>query len=165
MSSLACLEIRSRNEEATNCTCCVFFGIITFYLFLNCFSMGVSDDLKYVCCHRLYACINTQKLKGLDSREITSLPEIKKVIYMASHFNHRRKWTVCSSQEPFAYNESFLSSRHDSYSQFPWSLLGTLGTMTPFCVLNTKINALQIRSLADYANETTNVYVVVNFLL
>ena len=37
--------------------------------------------------------------------------------------------------------------------------------MTPFCVLNTKINALQIRSLADYANETTNVYVVVNFLL
>ena len=26
----------------------------------------------------------------LDSREITSLPEIKKVIYMARHFNHRR---------------------------------------------------------------------------
>ena len=35
--------------------------------------------------------------------------------------------------------------------------------MTPFCVLNTKINALQIRSLATYANETTKVYVVVNF--
>ena len=35
--------------------------------------------------------------------------------------------------------------------------------MTPFCVLNTKINALQIRTLAACANETTNVYVVVNF--
>ena len=42
------------------------------------------------------------------------------------------------------------------------SFLG-LGTMTPFCVLNTKINALQIRTLAACANETTNVYVVVNF--
>ena len=118
------------------------------YLLFICFwidfSMGVSDDLKYVCCHRLYACINTQKLKGLDSKEITSLPEIKKVIYMASYFNHRRKWTVCSSQDPFAYNESLLRSCNDSYSEFPWSSLGTLGTMTPFCLLNTKINALQI---------------------
>ena len=30
-------------------------------------------------------------VQGLDSREITSLPDIKKVIYMARHFNHRRK--------------------------------------------------------------------------
>ena len=37
------------------------------------------------------ACINTRKFKGLDSREITSSPEIKKVIYMARHFNHRQK--------------------------------------------------------------------------
>ena len=28
---------------------------------------------------------------GFDSREITSLPDIKKVTYMARHFNHRRK--------------------------------------------------------------------------
>ena len=35
--------------------------------------------------------INTRKLKGLDSSEITSLSEIKKVIYMARHFNHHRK--------------------------------------------------------------------------
>ena len=46
------------------------------------------------------------KIQGLDSREITSLPEIKKVIYMAHYFNHRRKLTACSSQDPFAYNES-----------------------------------------------------------
>ena len=46
------------------------------------------------------------KIQGLDSREITSLPEIKKVIYMAHYFNYRRKLTACSSQDPFAYNES-----------------------------------------------------------
>ena len=44
-----------------------------------------------VCRRRLYVCINTRKFKGLDSREITSLPEIKNVIYIALHFNHRRK--------------------------------------------------------------------------
>ena len=69
----------------------VFFRIFTFYLFLNWFSTRVSDARKYVCSLRLYACINTRKFKGLDSREIASLPEIKKVIYMALHFNHRRK--------------------------------------------------------------------------
>ena len=35
--------------------------------------------------------LNTRKLKGLDSSEITSLSEIKKVIYMARHFNHHRQ--------------------------------------------------------------------------
>ena len=35
--------------------------------------------------------INTRKFKGLDSSEITSLPDIEKVIYTARHFNHRRK--------------------------------------------------------------------------
>ena len=58
-----------------------------------------------VCGRRLYACINTRKFKGLDSREITSLPEIKKVIYIAvisiiaeskSHAHHKT----------FAYNKS-----------------------------------------------------------
>ena len=68
-----------------------FIDIDTFYLFLNWFSTNVSDDWKYVCGRRLYACINTEKFKGLDSREITSLPDIEKVIYMARLFNHRRK--------------------------------------------------------------------------
>ena len=85
----------------------VFFRISTFYLFLNWFSTRVSDDRKYVCGRRLYVCINSQKFRGLDSRKITSLPEIKKKkIYLGRHFNYRRKWTACSSQEPFAYNES-----------------------------------------------------------
>ena len=55
-----------------------FIDIDTFYLFLNWFSTRVSDDWKSVCGRRLYACINTRKFKGLDSREITSLPVIKK---------------------------------------------------------------------------------------
>ena len=29
----------------------------------------------------------------------------QKVIYMARHFNHRLKYTACSSQDAFAYNE------------------------------------------------------------
>ena len=124
----------------------------------------VSDDRKYVCGRRLYACINTRKFKGLDSREITPLPEIKKVIYMARHFNHRLKYTACSSQDAFAYNERpsqlltkekgrdesfqvrfdlpFLPTRLTAPGsprmQFPRSPLGTPGTMTLFCVLNTE---------------------------
>ena len=89
--SYACLEIRSRREEAINSiqnriySLEVFFFVFTpyfidvdtFYLFLNWFSTLVSDDREYVCCRRLYACINTRKLKGLDSGEITSLPRKK----------------------------------------------------------------------------------------
>ena len=81
--SLACLEIRSRNEEGINSTrnriyslkffTSYFIDVDTFYLFLNCFSTSVSVDQKYVCGRRLYACINKRKLKGLDSREITSI--------------------------------------------------------------------------------------------
>ena len=101
--SLACLKIRSRNEEAINSTrnkmdllakcffTSYFIDVDTFYLFLNWFSTRVSNDWKYICGCRLYACIKTRKFKGLDSREITSLPQIKKVIKRARHFNHRWK--------------------------------------------------------------------------
>ena len=44
-----------------------------------------------LCGSRLYACKNTRKFKGFDSREITSLPDIEQVIYMPRHFNHRLK--------------------------------------------------------------------------
>ena len=106
--SVACLEIRSRNEEAIYSTrnriyflqvfTSYFIDVDTFFLFLNWFSTRVSDYRKYVCGCRLYACINTRKYKGLDSREFTSLPEVKIGIYMARHFNHRRKYTACSIQ-------------------------------------------------------------------
>ena len=87
--------------------------IFTFYivvneLFLSWFSTRVSDDRKYFCGRRLYACIITRKSKGLDSREITSLPEIKNVM---------RTWSVISiiaenkphahHKDSFAYSESF----------------------------------------------------------
>ena len=78
---LACLEIRSRNYTR-NMIYSVFYFLLYrhryFYLFLNWFRTRVSDDQKYLCGSRLYACINTRKFKGLDSREITSLPDIKK---------------------------------------------------------------------------------------
>ena len=76
-----------------------FIDVDTFRFWID--LVRVSDDRKYVCC-RLYACINTRKFKGLDSREITSLPKIKKVIYMARHFNHSRKYIACSWQDPTA---------------------------------------------------------------
>ena len=69
-----------------------FIDIDTFYSFLNWFSTRVSDDRRYVC--------------GLDSREITSLPRIEKVIYMACLFSHRRKQIARSSHDSFAYSES-----------------------------------------------------------
>ena len=57
-----------------------YFYIVFNNLFLNWFSTCVSDDRRYVCDCRLYACIITQKFKGLDSRQITSLPEIKNMM-------------------------------------------------------------------------------------
>ena len=59
-----------------------FIDVDTFYLFLNWFSARVSDNQKYLSGSRLYVCINTRKFKDLDSREITSLPYIERVIYM-----------------------------------------------------------------------------------
>ena len=56
-----------------------FIDVDTFYLFLNWFSTCVSDDQKYLSGSRLYACINTRKFKGLDFREITSLPKINRM--------------------------------------------------------------------------------------
>ena len=63
-----------------------FIDVNTSYLFLNLFSARVSEDQKY-----LWVARYTREFKGLDSREITSLPEIEKVIYMVRHFNHHRK--------------------------------------------------------------------------
>ena len=83
-----------------------FIDVDTFYLFLNWFSTRVSDDQKYLSGSRLYACINTRKFKGLDSREATSLPDIEKVIYMVRHINHRQKQITCSSKDSLAYSES-----------------------------------------------------------
>ena len=66
--SLACLDIRSRNEEAIDSTrnrtyslsfFTSFFIIVdTFHLFLNWFSTRVSDYRKHVCGSRLYAKIH-----------------------------------------------------------------------------------------------------------
>ena len=46
---------------------------------------NTSAVAAYTCVH-----VNTQKFKSLNSREITSLPDIEKVIYMARHFNRQK---------------------------------------------------------------------------
>ena len=66
-------------------------GCLLFICFWTDSVRAVSDDGKYVCGRTLHECIKTRKFNGLDCREITSLPEIKKVIYMLHHFNHCRK--------------------------------------------------------------------------
>ena len=90
-SSFACLEIRSRNEEAINSTRNRIYSLKVFLLP----TLSTSSILKDI---DLVGVLDTtgnslwsQAIGVYKSREITSLPEIKKVIYMASHFNHRRK--------------------------------------------------------------------------
>ena len=84
----------------------MLFRIFTFYLFLNWFSTYISDNRKYVCGRMLYACINPWKFKGLDSREITSLPEIKKVILHGTSFQSSPKITLMLITNPFAYKKN-----------------------------------------------------------
>ena len=104
-------ETRSRNEEAIYSTrnriyslkffTSDFIDVDTFYLFLNWFSTRVSEDRKYVGGRRQYACINIWKFKGLDSREITSLPEIKKVINM-------HVISIIAENKPHAHHKNHL---------------------------------------------------------
>ena len=66
-----------------------FIDVDSFYLFLNRIDLvrvlATTENTSAVAGY-----IN-RKFKGLDSREITSLTKIQKVIYKARHFNHRRK--------------------------------------------------------------------------
>ena len=69
----------------------------------------MSDDRKYVCGRRLYAYINIRKFKGLDSREITSLPiwpEIKNVIYILHVISIIAEIKPHAHHKTIAYNES-----------------------------------------------------------
>ena len=68
----------SRNEEANNSTRNMIYSLKVFcfllyrrryFLFLKRFSTRVSDDQKYLCSRRLYACINIRKFRGLNSTE------------------------------------------------------------------------------------------------
>ena len=79
-----------------------FIYVDTFCLFLNWFSTCVSDDRKYVCGRRQNECINTRKFKGLDSREISSLPAIKKVIYIGHVIS------IIAENKPHAYYKGLI---------------------------------------------------------
>ena len=75
-----------------------FIYVDAFYLFLNWFSTRVSDDRKYVCGRGQNERTNTRKFKGLDSREISSLPAIKKVIYIGHVIS------IIAENKPHAYH-------------------------------------------------------------
>ena len=61
-------------------------------------------------------------IKGLDSREITSLPNRKKVMNMAHHFNHRLKKHMLITRLICILQWKFITPfQLDSPSKFCWS--------------------------------------------
>ena len=96
--SLACL----RNEEAITSTWSRISSWQVFDFLLYRQSSILQDILFYIWYLTICFWIDWvhvykyTKIKGLDSstREITSLPESKKVMNMACHFSHRWKWNV-----------------------------------------------------------------------
>ena len=90
-SSFACLEIRATNQEAINSTRNRIYSLVVFLLSTLSTSSILQDiDLVGVLATTGNS-VRSQAIRVYKSREITSLPEIKRVNYMASHFNHRRK--------------------------------------------------------------------------
>ena len=69
-----------------------------------------------------YVCMKTRKIKGLDLGKITSFAKKPECEQLRASPQSSPK----ISQVSFASNES----RHDSYSQFSQSLLGTPGSPT-----------------------------------
>ena len=73
----------------------------SFYLFLNWFSMRVSDDRKYMCGPRLYACINTPKSRA-------STPE------KLHHCQRSKRWftwdviSIITENKPHAHHKTHL---------------------------------------------------------
>ena len=86
-----------RNKEAISSTRNMIFSLKVFDVLLY-RPLSILQDMyilyrirRFVSGFIEFTCINRRKLKGLDSREITSLPKSKKVMNMARHFNHCRK--------------------------------------------------------------------------
>ena len=76
--------------------------------------MHVSDNQKYACGRRQNVCINTQKFKNLDSREITriSLPEIKKSNLHGTSFQPSPKINHMVITRPIEYNECLQKQKN-----------------------------------------------------
>ena len=94
-----------------------FIDVDTFYFFLNWFSTRVSDDQKYVCGRRLYVFINTRKSKGLDSRKITSLPEIKKSDLNGTSFQSSPKINRMLITRAICIQWKFTTPDHRSFAK------------------------------------------------
>ena len=76
---LACLKTRSRNEEVVNSAQNTIYSLsILFFCFWIDLVRVLATTENNVCGRRLYACINTQKFKGLDCREWHHYQRLKK---------------------------------------------------------------------------------------
>ena len=100
------LKGRPGNEEALNSTRNRISSLKkVFHVLFYRRSIGL-QDIYFLYRIRRFApdwientCMKTRKTKGLDWREITSLPKSKYVMNMARHINHRLKYIACSSQD------------------------------------------------------------------
>ena len=99
------LKGRPGNEEAFNSTQNRISSPKVFHVLLYRRSIGL-QDIYFLYRIRRFApdwienmCMKRWKTKGLDSREITSLPKSKYVMNMARHINRRLKYIACSSQD------------------------------------------------------------------
>ena len=125
--SLAHLEITSRNKEAVNSTRNTIYSLKVFLLptlstsiLFICFWIDLVRVLattgNNVCGRRLCACINTRKFKGLDSREITSLPEIKKSYLHGTSFQSSPKINRMLITRAICIQWKFTTPDHRSFA-------------------------------------------------
>ena len=110
---LACLEIRSRNEETINSTLNTIYSLKVFYFLLygrRHFSFicywsdlvrGLATTGNNVCDRRLYT-----KIQGPRFQRNNIIARDQKSDLHGTSFQSARKKTACSSQDSFAYNKS-----------------------------------------------------------
>ena len=128
--SLACLEIRLRNEEAIISTrnriyslkffTSFFIDIDTFYLFLNWFSTPVSNDQKYVRSQAIHMYKYT-KIQGPQFQRNYIIARDQKSYLHGMSFQSLTKVNRTLITRPFAYNECSkvinTSKRYNSWSE------------------------------------------------
>ena len=113
--SLACLETRSRNEEAVNSTQNTIYSLRVFYFLLYrrryffCFWIDLERVLattgNNVCGCKLYACINTQKLYSR-----ASIPEKRHHCQRSKNLFTWHVISIIAENKPHAHHKTHLNA-------------------------------------------------------
>ena len=114
--SLACLEIRSRNEEVINSTRNRIYSLKVFYflLYRRRYFLFVSELIQYACQRRPEIRLRSQAIRVYKYTKIQG-PRFQGNYIIArdqrsdlhgTSFQSLPKITACSSQDSFAYSES-----------------------------------------------------------